>query len=203
MGTPFSRFEEGGGGSRNALVVRSARAALKGHKPAVVWLTGLSGAGKTTIARHAEALLIARGAHTMALDGDILRSGLNQDLSFGASDRKENVRRVAEVAKLMTDAGLIVLCALISPYRAERDFARSLFEKGAFVEAFVDTPIEVCMARDPKGLYRRALAGELRDFTGIDQRYEPPLSPELTLRTVGRPAEELAEELVKTLAPFL
>ncbi len=151
---------------------------------ATVWFTGLSGSGKSTVASALTALLTARGVNTYTLDGDNLRHGLNGDLGFSADDRAENVRRVGEVARLFADAGVIALVPLISPYRAGRDHARALHDAAGldFVEVFVDTPIEVCEQRDPKGLYKKARAGELTGFTGIDDPYEAPLAPELVLR---------------------
>lgn len=162
-------------------VNQGARAVLKNQKPACIWFTGLSGAGKTTLGELLEQQLWLEERHTYLLDGDQLRTGLNRDLTFSDADRKENVRRVAEVARLMVDAGLIVIVTLISPFRADREYARSLFQEGEFVEVYVDTPLEVCAQRDPKGLYARAYRGELLDFTGISSPYEPPLNPEVRL----------------------
>jgi bifunctional enzyme CysN/CysC len=176
---------------------KASRAALKGQKPAAIWFTGLSAAGKSTIAKAVELALHERGRHTMMLDGDNLRHGLNRDLGFTDDDRTENIRRVGEVAKLMVDAGLIVVCAFISPFRSEREMVRSLFETGEFFEIYVDTPIEECMRRDPKGLYAKAKAGQLRNFTGIDSAYEPPEKPELKLATVGKRPEELARDVLE------
>lgn len=176
---------------------KAARAALKNQKPAAIWFTGLSAAGKSTIAKAVEAELHARQRHTMMLDGDNLRHGLNRDLGFNDADRIENIRRVGEVAKLMVDAGLVVVCAFISPFRAERAMVRALFEPGEFFEIFVDTPIEECIRRDPKGLYAKARAGQLRNFTGIDSAYEPPDRPELTLSTVEKSAGVLALDVLK------
>ena len=157
---------------RQAITVSKVqRSRLMNHRPALLWFTGLSGAGKSTIANLVEAGLHARGVHTLLLDGDNVRHGLNKDLGFTEVDRVENIRRVGEVARLMTEAGLVVLCALISPFRAERRMVRELVEHGEFIEVFVDTPIEQCIARDPKGLYHRALAGEIKNFTGVDQPY--------------------------------
>ena len=153
-------------------VSKDARAKLKAQRPVILWFTGLPGAGKSTIANLVEAQLHARGVHTTMLDGDNVRHGLNRDLGFTDADRVENIRRVGEVAKLMTEAGLIVLCSFISPFRAERRMVRALVGEGDFIEVFVDTPLEECIARDPKGLYKRALAGEIKNFTGIDQAYE-------------------------------
>jgi len=180
-------------------VDKTARAALKRQKPVVVWFTGLSGSGKSTIANTLEQRLIARGYHSYLLDGDNVRHGLNRDLGFTAADRVENIRRIAEVAKLMVDSGLIVLTAFISPYRAERDMARQLLEEGEFIEVHVDTPLEVAEARDPKGLYRKARRGELKNFTGIDAPYEAPQSPELRLNTVDCTADEAAERVLALL----
>jgi len=181
------------------VVDKPARAAQKRQRPAVVWLTGLSGAGKTTIANLVEARLLAAGLHSYLLDGDNLRHGLNQDLGFTEADRVENVRRVAQVAALMVDAGLVVLVSLISPYRADRAMARGLVGQGEFLEVFVDTSLDECRRRDVKGLYAKADAGLIRNFTGISAPYEPPDSPELRLATAGRTAEDLAAAVVARL----
>lgn len=178
---------------------KSARAQLKRQRPAILWFTGLPGAGKSTIANLVDKYLFLRGAHTAMLDGDNIRHGLNKDLGFTDVDRVENVRRVGEVAKLMSEAGLIVLCALISPFRAERRMVRELVPEGEFIEIFVDTPLDVCIRRDPKGLYKRALAGELSNFTGISQAYEPPEQPEMTLVTEATAPESLANAVVSDL----
>ena len=180
-------------------VTREAHAAHKHQKPAILWFTGLSGAGKSTIANLTEAKLFVRGVHTALLDGDNVRHGLNRDLGFTAADRVENIRRVAEVARLMTDMGLIVLCSFISPFRAERRLARDTAAENEFIEIFVDTPIETAMARDPKGLYKRALAGEIKNFTGVDQPYERPESPELVLHSGDESAEALADRVIAEL----
>jgi bifunctional enzyme CysN/CysC len=180
-------------------VDKAARATLNGQKPSVLWFTGLSGAGKSTIANLVEKRLHAVGRHTMILDGDNVRHGLNRDLGFTEADRVENIRRVAEVAKLFVDAGLIVLVSFISPYRAERMLAREAVEQDEFVEIFVDTPVDECRRRDPKGLYRRADAGQLRNFTGVDAPYEAPLDPEIRLRTLELSPEALAEQVVQEL----
>jgi len=185
---------------QNLTVTRQARAAIKHQRAALLWFTGLSGAGKSTIANLVEAKLNARGVHTTLLDGDNVRHGLNKDLGFTAADRVENIRRVAEVARLMTDSGLIVLCSFISPFKAERQLARELAAPGEFLEIFVDAPLETVVARDPKGLYKRALAGEIKNFTGVDQAYERPESPEITLRSAQESAEALADEVIAELA---
>lgn len=180
-------------------VDKAARAALKGQRPCIVWFTGLSGAGKSTIANLVEKRLHGMGFHTYLLDGDNVRNGVNRDLGFTAADRIENIRRVAEVAKLMVDAGLIVVAAFISPFRAERSMARALVADGEFVEVHVDTPLHVAEARDVKGLYKRARRGELKDFTGIDSPYEAPVSPELRLTTVDLTAEQSADKVIEQL----
>jgi bifunctional enzyme CysN/CysC len=182
------------------LIGKSERAVHKHQKPAIIWFTGLSGAGKSTIANIVERQLHASGHHTMLLDGDNLRHGLNRDLGFTEADRVENIRRAGEVAKILVDAGLIVLCSFISPYRAERDMVRGLVSDGEFVEVFVDTPIEECARRDPKGLYAKAKAGTIKNFTGFDAPYEVPANPEIHLSTVGQQPEQLAEHILKTLA---
>ncbi|HNQ92604.1 MAG TPA: sulfate adenylyltransferase subunit CysN [Alphaproteobacteria bacterium] len=172
---------------------RDDRAAAKGQKPCVLWMTGLSGAGKSTIANVLEKKLHARGAHTMILDGDNIRRGLNRDLGFTEADRAENIRRVAEVAKLMSDAGLITIVSFISPFRAERQMARDIIGDDHFIEAFVDTPLDVAESRDVKGLYKKARAGEIPNFTGIGSPYEEPEHPELVLKTTEQSAEGLAD----------
>jgi len=178
---------------------KRVRAASKGQHPLCLWFTGLSGAGKSTIANLVERKLHALGYHTYLLDGDNVRHGINKDLGFTPADRVENIRRIAEVAHLMVDAGLIVLVSAISPYRSERRSARELFGSGEFVEVFVDAPLEECERRDPKGLYRKARAGEIRNFTGVDAPYEPPLSPDVHLLSGGQRAEQLAEQLTAEL----
>jgi bifunctional enzyme CysN/CysC len=180
-------------------VDKEARAAQKGQKPSVLWFTGLSGAGKSTIANLVETELHRLGCHTYMLDGDNVRHGLNKDLGFTQADRVENIRRIAEVARLMTDAGLIVLVSFISPFRSERRMARELVAEGEFLEVFVDTPLEVAEARDPKGLYAKARRGELVNFTGIDSPYEPPEHAELRLDTTSLTAEECAAQVVGAL----
>jgi bifunctional enzyme CysN/CysC len=180
-------------------VDKGVRARQKAQRPRVVWFTGLSGAGKSTVANLLERRLVAAGRHTYLLDGDNVRFGLNRDLGFSAQDRVANVRRIAEVAKLMVDAGLIVLVSVISPFRAERRSARELFEPGEFVEVFVDTPLEVVERRDVKGLYRKARAGQLANFTGIDSPYEVPEAPEVHLRTTETSVEDAAAQLLAWL----
>ncbi|WP_321819481.1 MULTISPECIES: sulfate adenylyltransferase subunit CysN [unclassified Burkholderia] len=180
-------------------VDRDARAVQKAQTPRIVWLTGLSGAGKSTIANLVERRLHALGKHTYLLDGDNVRHGLNRDLGFTEADRVENIRRVAEVARLMLDAGLITLVSFISPFRAERDMARALVRPDEFVEVFVDTPLAVAEERDPKGLYKKARKGELKHFTGIDSPYEPPAQPELRIDTVAESPEAAAERIVAYL----
>ncbi|MSP32216.1 MAG: sulfate adenylyltransferase subunit CysN [Pseudolabrys sp.] len=184
---------------QNLTVSKAERLAIMHHRPAVLWFTGLSGAGKSTIANLVEAGLHARGIHTIMLDGDNVRHGLNRDLGFTETDRVENIRRIGEVAKLMTEAGLIVLCSFISPFRAERHMVRESLDTGEFIEVFVDTPIEECIARDPKGLYRRALAGEIKNFTGVDQPYEVPENPEIHLLDFKTEPEELANRVIEEL----
>jgi len=180
-------------------VNKDSRAATKGQKPCVLWFTGLSGAGKSTIANLVEKKLHALGRHTYLLDGDNVRHGLNKDLGFTDADRVENIRRIAEAARLFVDAGIIVLTAFISPFRSERKMARDLLEEGEFIEVFVDTPLEVCEQRDPKGLYKKARSGQLPNFTGIDSAYEAPENAEMVVDTREKPAEEIAEEIVKRL----
>src|SRR6185437_1676507 len=180
-------------------VNKDAHAALNAQRPCIVWFTGLSGAGKSTIANIVEKRLMADGRHTYLLDGDNVRHGLNKDLGFTEADRVENIRRVAEVAKLMADAGLIVLVSFISPFRAERRMARELMGEGEFVEVFVDTPIAEAERRDVKGLYAKARAGELKNFTGVDSPYEPPEHPEIRIDTTQLSAEDAAERIVAWL----
>jgi len=177
-------------------VDKHARQTLKNQKPCVLWLTGLSGAGKSTIANLVEKKLYARGHHTYLLDGDNVRHGLNKDLGFTDADRVENIRRIAEVAKLMVDAGLIVITAFISPFRSERDMARNLLEDGEFIETYIDTSLAVAEQRDVKGLYRKARRGELKNFTGIDSPYEPPLHPECLLNTTDLSPDEAADKVI-------
>jgi bifunctional enzyme CysN/CysC len=180
-------------------VDKARRAHMKAQRACILWFTGLPGAGKSTILNLVEQRLADRGVHTYALDGDNLRRGLCRDLGFTDSDRVENIRRAGEVARLMVDAGLVVLCAFVSPFRAERRMVRELVGAEEFIEVFVDTPIEVCIERDPKGLYAKARAHAVRNVTGIDSPYEPPEQPELRLETVGRSAEAVAEEVLAEL----
>jgi bifunctional enzyme CysN/CysC len=178
---------------------KQERAALKQQKPCVIWFTGLSGAGKSTIANILDQKLFAMAHHTMLLDGDNVRHGLNKDLGFTETDRVENIRRVGEVAKLMVEAGLIVICSFISPYKAERDMVRNLVGEGQFIEVFVDTPIDECERRDPKGLYLKAKSGKIKDFTGIDAPYEAPNAPDVHLRTPDQQPDQLADQVVNAL----
>ncbi len=180
-------------------VNKEARSLLNGQKPAVLWFTGLSGAGKSTIANLVEKQLLASGRHTMTLDGDNVRHGLNRDLGFSEADRVENIRRIAEVSKLFVEAGLIVLVSFISPYRNERMLARDCVEEGEFLEIYVDTPVDECRRRDPKGLYQKADAGQLRNFTGVDAPYEAPLDPEIRLATLEGSPEILAAKVIDEL----
>ncbi|MDX2308709.1 MAG: sulfate adenylyltransferase subunit CysN [Hyphomicrobium sp.] len=178
------------------IVDKAARANLKGQRPTVLWFTGLSGSGKSTLSKRLEKRLFDAGKHTYVLDGDNVRHGINRDLGFTAADRVENIRRIGEVAKLFSDAGLIVLCSFISPFRAERDMVRDMVGEGEFVEIFVDAPIEECARRDPKGLYAKAMRGEIKNFTGIDSPYEPPLTPDLHLDTAGSDPDSLIERIM-------
>ena len=174
----------------------SARAQVKGQKPAVIWLTGLSGSGKSTIANALEQALVAMARHTFLLVGDNLRMGLCKDLGFTDADRVENIRRVAEVSKLLIDAGLIVITAFISPFHRDRAMARDVIGNEAFVEVFIDTSLEECERRDPKGLYSKARAGQIKNFTGIDSAYEAPVNPDIRINTV---AEDLSESIARVL----
>jgi adenylyl-sulfate kinase len=182
---------------------KTARAALHRHRPCVIWFTGLSGAGKSTIANLVERQLHDWGCHTYLLDGDNVRHGLNKDLGFTDADRVENIRRVAEVARLMVDAGLIVLVSFISPFRAERRMARALVDEGEFIEVFVDVPLDVAEARDPKGLYKKARRGELKNFTGLDSPYELPEHPEVRLDTAAMTPEDAAQVVLRYVQQFL
>ena len=183
-------------------ITRSDHAGMKNQKPRVLWFTGLSGSGKSTIANAVEQRLNLMNRHTFLLDGDNVRHGLNRDLGFTEADRIENIRRVGEVARLMTDAGLIVLTAFISPFRAERDMVRAMMDACEFVEIFVDTPLDVAEARDVKGLYKKARSGQLKNFTGIDSPYEPPLEPEIRVNTVAMTVEEAADHIIRHILPL-
>ena len=183
-------------------ISREAHAALKNQKPKILWFTGLSGSGKSTIANEVEKTLNLMNRHTFLLDGDNVRHGLNKDLGFTETDRIENIRRVGEVAKLMADAGLIVLTAFISPFRAERDMVRTMLPEGEFVEIYVETPLEVAEARDVKGLYKKARAGQLKNFTGIDSPYEAPDRPDIRVNTVEMTPTEAAEHIIRQLIPL-
>ena len=171
----------------------------KGHRPVLLWYTGLSGSGKSTIANAVEAKLFELGCHTYLLDGDNVRMGLSKGLTFSDEDRVENIRRISEVAKLFVDAGLIVSTAFISPFKADRAQAREIMAEGEFIEVFIDTPIEVCESRDPKGLYKKARAGEIPNFTGISSAFDEPESPELHIKTAENSIEQCAEQIVQYL----
>jgi adenylyl-sulfate kinase len=181
-------------------ITKLQRAAQKGQRPACIWLTGLPGAGKSTIAQALDAELFRRGGHVAVLDGDVLRTGLNRDLGFSHEARTENIRRAAEVARLMVEAGLVVVCAFISPYRAERRLARSLFAPGEFIEVYLDVTSQVCESRDPKGHYARARRGEMKSFTGIDGSYEAPEAPDLRLDTASISLDGCVERILGALA---
>ncbi|WP_417762104.1 adenylyl-sulfate kinase [Shewanella sp.] len=182
-------------------IAKADRVRQKGiQRPAVLWFTGLSGSGKSTIANAVEQLLFAKGYHSYLLDGDNVRHGLNKDLSFADADRVENIRRIGEVSKLFVDAGLLVLTAFISPFQQDRALVRTLHSEQEFIEVFVDTPLAVCEQRDPKGLYKKARAGEIKHFTGIDSAYEPPLKPEIRVDTSTASVAECAEQVVAYLA---
>ncbi|WP_018625597.1 adenylyl-sulfate kinase [Kangiella aquimarina] len=180
-------------------VTHENRCKQKSQKPCVLWFTGLSGSGKSTVANAVESLLLENGNHSYLLDGDNIRHGLNKDLSFSEDDRVENIRRIGEVTKLFTDAGLIVLSAFISPFKADRQQVRELHGVGEFVEVFVDTPLEVCEQRDPKGLYKKARAGDIKNFTGLDSPYEAPEAPEIHLKTDQQSVDKLAQQVLQHL----
>lgn len=175
------------------------RCQQKQQKPCVLWFTGLSGSGKSTVANAVESLLFENNNHSYLLDGDNIRHGLNKDLTFQDKDRVENIRRIGEVAKLFTDSGLIVLSAFISPFRADRQQVRDLFQDGQFIEVFVDTPLEVCEQRDPKGLYKKARSGEIKNFTGLDSPYEQPECAEIHLTTDKNSIEDMAHQVIRFL----
>lgn len=178
---------------------KTKRSELKSQKPAVIWFTGLSGSGKSTIANLLEQKLVENGQHTYLLDGDNVRHGLCGDLGFSDKDRVENIRRISEVAKLFVDSGCLVLTAFISPFKADRDFCRNLLADNEFIEVFVDTPLDVCEQRDPKGLYQKARQGDIKSFTGIDSPYQAPQSPEIHLQYDGQAAEHAAEQIIEQL----
>lgn len=183
----------------NHRVSKADRARVNRQRPFVIWFTGLSGSGKSTLAGHLEARLFERGYRCYLLDGDNVRHGLNRDLGFDDAARVENIRRIGEVAKLMADAGLIVITAFISPFRADRDMVRAMLEPGEFIELHLDVPVDVCEQRDPKGLYKKARAGEIRHFTGIDSPYEAPLRPELSIDGARLAVEEETAEVMAYL----
>lgn len=183
----------------NATITKADRHRMNGHKSAILWYTGLSGAGKSTLANKVEEKLFERGIHTYVLDGDNIRMGLNKGLTFAPDDRKENIRRIGEVSKLFVDAGAFVSTAFISPYRADRDMVRALVPEGEFIEVYVAASLEVCEERDTKGLYKKARAGEIKHFTGIDDPYEAPEKPELDINTGTRSLEECAAEVMNYL----
>jgi adenylylsulfate kinase len=180
-------------------ITREDRQQLNGHKGCTVWLTGLSGSGKSTIAVELEKRLLERGVRTYILDGDNIRHGLNKNLGFSPEDRAENIRRIGEVAKLFCDAGLVALTAFISPYRADRDQVRAIMQPGDFIEVFVDCPVEVCEQRDVKGLYQKARAGEIKEFTGVSAPYEAPSAPELVIETSDQSVEKSALQILTYL----
>ncbi|TMO54855.1 adenylyl-sulfate kinase [Pseudoalteromonas phenolica] len=183
----------------NYAVNKSQRSEQKGHKPVILWFTGFSGSGKSTVAGALESALHQQGVHTYLLDGDNVRHGLCKDLGFSDEDRVENIRRVGELSKLMVDAGLVVLTAFISPFQAERDMVRNLVGDGEFIEVFLDTPLDVCEQRDPKGLYKKARAGEIKHFTGIDSDYQVPINPEIRIDTSANSLEQSVQQLVAYL----
>ncbi|CAM3077525.1 adenylyl-sulfate kinase [Pseudoalteromonas atlantica] len=180
-------------------VSRKQKQQHKGHKPVLLWYTGLSGSGKSTVANAVEAKLFSLGCHTYLLDGDNVRMGLNKGLTFSDEDRVENIRRISEVAKLFVDAGLIVSTAFISPFKADRAQARSIVNEGEFVEVFIDTPLAVCESRDPKGLYKKARAGEIPNFTGISSAFDVPENPDIHVKTADQTIEQCAEQIVDYL----
>lgn len=183
----------------NHSVDKTARESLNKHQSGVLWFTGLSGSGKSTIAGQLETELYKRGIHTYLLDGDNVRMGLCSDLGFTASDRQENIRRIGEVAKLMADAGLVVLSAFISPFKTERQLVREMLPEGSFIEVFIDTPLDVCESRDPKGLYKKARRGEIKHFTGIDSDYEAPEKAELHINTENKSVSDAVNEILASL----
>lgn len=180
-------------------ISRDVRARQKNQKPCILWFTGLSASGKSTVANAVEQKLYQHGHHSYLLDGDNVRHGLNKDLGFNDADRVENIRRIGELSKLFADAGLIVLSAFISPFRSDRQLVRDLMPEGEFVEIFMNTPIEVCESRDPKGLYQKARRGEIKNFTGIDSDYEAPERPEISINTAECDVDECAEKVIRYL----
>jgi adenylylsulfate kinase len=182
-----------------ATVTRERREQMNKHRAKLLWFTGLSGSGKSTLAHALEEELFQRGCRTYVFDGDNVRHGLCGDLGFSDSDRAENIRRIAEMAKLFVDAGVISLTAFISPFREDRNRARGLFPHGDFIEVYVDCPLEVCETRDVKGLYKRARAGEIKDFTGISSPYEPPSKPEIVIHTADREVKDCVNEMIRSL----
>lgn len=203
MSTPYERKDNDSVSNdvvwHNTTVTHQDRVLLKGQTPAVLWFTGLSGSGKSTVANAVESKLLSLGKHSYLLDGDNVRHGLNKDLGFSDEDRVENIRRIGEVAKLFVDSGTLVLTAFISPFISDREQARSLVAEGQFLEVFIDTPLEICEQRDPKGLYKKARAGEIKNFTGIDSAYEAPLKAEIHVETANKSIEECAEAVVNQL----
>lgn len=183
----------------NTTVTHQDRVQLKQQTPVVLWFTGLSGSGKSTVANAVESKLLHLGKHSYLLDGDNVRHGLNKDLGFSDADRIENIRRIGEVAKLFVDSGAIALTAFISPFIADRQQVRDLLEDNQFLEVFIDTPLEVCEQRDPKGLYKKARAGEIKHFTGIDSEYQAPIKPEIHVETANKSVEECAEQVIQYL----
>jgi adenylylsulfate kinase len=199
--TPYKNIEIDGEKSSDvvwhqASVSHEDRVSLNGHQPAVLWFTGLSGSGKSTVANAVDKMLHDLGCKTYVLDGDNVRHGLNGDLGFSDTDRIENIRRIGEVAKLFVDAGLLVSTAFISPFVADRTMVRQLLGERQFIEVFIDTPIEICEQRDPKGLYKKARAGEIKNFTGIDSAYEQPVKPEIHIQAGAKSVEECANQVV-------
>lgn len=183
----------------NHKITKEDRTSLNHHKSSIIWFTGLSGSGKSTLANALEEALFKLKCKTYLLDGDNIRHGLNKDLGFSDEDRVENIRRIGEVAKLFVDSGTIVLTAFISPFISERNMVRELVQKDEFIEIFVDTPLSICEKRDPKGLYKKARSGEIKNFTGIDSEYQKPINPELTLNTEDKNIDELVDEVIEYL----
>lgn len=180
-------------------VLKKDRSDLKGQRPCIIWFTGFSGAGKSTIAGAVEQKLYVKGHHTYLLDGDNVRHGMNQDLGFSDADRVENIRRIGEMSKLFADAGIIVLTAFISPFKADRQLVRDLVEEGEFIEVFIDTPLSECEKRDPKGLYKKARAGKIKNFTGIDSEYQQPENPEVVIHSADLSIEQCADQVIAYL----